>query len=482
MNFYKTEESLYIPNNTKLFIDSSADDVDKETAYNAFLSSLETFQNLSNRSVNLEEIHEIFDSFLNFIYNFPDKIKEYFHDDLCLAIQSYINDNLIDWKNATIIKDAMKIIANICYFDTNYIQFFSDNGIIDIVISTFLPKTHELFASIIFLFDALLLSNTSQQISKICDYAFIPANDYCLALQRGIDEEGENIRIATSFFYSLATYLPNLDCEKTLRVIDVVKFQIKWNEDEYPIPNDIFVFTLWTYRSLLLNFLAYAKFFVTDQMISIICRLLEDNFGRQVQNNIENIEKNPLRPLLSIFQLFYTSHSDFGGLFQVLIDKTPFSRLIELAKSENSVIALESFGVLKAIIIHHHDLIQCLIEFDLIPCLNEAFEKSYSLKTEAYSCVINLLLCKIPDLIFNILADQVFLLSVEYISMTSENERKGFLLDFLRVLKYIIGNFDPERMLTSFSQNGIFELLEQIYEDQPENLVNEVQSLLTPKE
>lgn len=482
MEFYKTEESLYIPNNIKLFIDSSVDDVDKETAYNAFLSSLETFQNLSNRSLNLEEIHEIFDSFLNFIYYFPDNIKEYFQNDLCLAIQSYINENLITWKNATIIKDAMNIIAYICYFDKNYIQFFSDNGIIDVVIRTFLPSTHELFASIIFLFDALLLSNTSQQISKICDYAFPPANDYCLALQRGIDKEGENIRIATSFFYSLATYLPNLDHEKTLRIIDVVKFQIEWNENQSPIPNDIFVFTLWTYKSLLQNFLKYAKLFVTDQMISIICRLLEDNFDRQVHGYIENVEKNPLRPLLAIFQLFYTSHSNFEGLFQVLVDKTPFSRLIELAKSDNSVIALESFGVLKAIIIHHHDLIHCLIEFDLIPCLNETFEKSYSLKTEAYSCVINLLLCEIPDLVFNILADQIFLLSVEYISMTSENERKVFLLNFLRVLKYIISNFDPEKMLVSFSQNGIFELLEQIYEDQPENLVNEVKSLLTPKE
>lgn len=491
-NLYKADqEDLYLPDKYKLFFDSSEYDSDKEAVYKSFLENLELYRTCLNKSLNYDQIHSIFKTFLMFVYYFPKNIKDYFQDDLCLSISSFINKNLIP-KYLIIIKDAMNIIAYICYFDTNYIQFFSDNNIVNIAIEAFLENTHELFSSVTFLFDTLLVSNTSQTIYQICELIFPAANDYCFALQRGIDKEGENIRIATSFFYFLAEYPQNLDQEKINRIFDVVKFQIKWNENpKTPIPNDIFIFTLWTYESLLKNYRTNTKLFITEEMILSLSRLLEDNFDEkneeeeekdEAHNYYSDVEKNPLKPLLAIYKLIFTSQSDFNGLFKMIVETTSFPRIIELTNSPQLTIALESFGILNTIIIHHTDLIGTLIEFDLIPCLQNAFEQSFAIKTSAYYCIIDLLLCGIRDVVFNVLTNKVFLLAIEYISMTSENDRKKFFEVFLRILRFIIKCSLIDQVRDSFAQNGIYEILDQVYENIPENITNEVCSILTPEE
>ena len=228
--------------------------------------------------------------------------------------------------------------------------------------------------------------------------------------------------------------------------------------------------------------------FVNDKMISAVGLLLENDFDEQVQdmeidnlevyNNYVDLEKNPQRPLLAIYRIFYTKIFP-EEIFKCIRESTSFSRIIELTSSNDLKVALESFDVIKKIIIHHTDLIEDLFSFDLIPCLQNALEDSFYLKEASYECVCELLRSGVPDVVFNILQNEVFLLSVEYISADFENKLKAFLDAILRALKLMEKNGWITDIINYFSENDVYDFFDQISEEQQIDLLSDIMRILS---
>lgn len=493
--FYKDDNyPSYNPDKVELSIQPVTNNIDKEAIYEDFLEKLNLFQQSLRKSINYDQIHTIFESFTMFIYVFPKKIKEYFSTDLCLYIQSFIDQNVINAGEIRIVKDAMILIAYICFSDINYIQIFSDNKIIDKTISVYLLKTHGLFGPVTFLLSSLLRQNLPSATKYICDCMFPAANDYCYAK---LDNEEENIRIATSFLYFLSKYPQNVEKEYIPRIFEVVQFQIKLNEERC-LPNNIFVYTLWTYECLLQNYSSNIvvndsltiniDYFVDEKMITYLSHLLDEEFieknngdqkKRNENYNFKNeyflLDNNPQRPLLLIYKKLFIARFK---LFPQLIESISFTRIFSLTNSKDITVVLESFDLLRTIIIHHTDLIDKLIAYGLFVCLKEGLESVFSIKSAAYQCVYQLLLSKIPDLIYKTLLNEVFLLSIEYCSTSSEKDREFFLKAFLFAIRCIEPNGWIKDVVDYLTKNDSFTTFDLIFEDEPDELVINVQNTL----
>ncbi|OHS96954.1 hypothetical protein TRFO_02103 [Tritrichomonas foetus] len=460
---YKRNESFNKPNRIKLSLHESEESYDKEEVKKLFLINLELIR--KNDSIPIPQIITIFHNFLGFLLNFPNEIKNYFDNNLCNFIRSLLKiENGVD-----AIKITIEVIGTICTIDCDYVRIFSENHSVETVIELFNGNTEQFFTSTTYFISSLMGYSLPQTLCYIIENYFSHILNYAYAFLANNENLYLHVLEATNFIMNFTRYTSSLN-DKTLKDI----FEVTVCQINAEIPNEILLRSLWTYEFLLKGYSNRVKAFLNVEIIERLCMLLEDGFGE-----IDEIELDPTVPLLSIFTFLFKFKIP-AIYFNALKSCISFPLIFELTSHKNINICKNAFGIIKMIIIHHLDLINELTARGLFLCLEQAFSHSFSSKTAAYDCISQIIMSKHISTIYCMLLSNLWVVVLDYATSLTISEITQFLKTFLSALNLVeqYGKQHLTTISTFFTKSSVNEILEILFNEQPEELVQEIYKAL----